>query len=195
VLWHCWLGSRKGIRPVENGGWWRWALVGPDGVAPSQMVSVSASINLPLHYEVQVLFWHRLTRVVPEKSHKTVVCVCVFVCWYSFLIQLTVGGWVGLDGGLHIQIVYQQMVTNLSINQAQCRVVMFTCTMPVLPLRHSQTTHWAAFSLCWRRSLLKCSSQRPDWYNNIKHTKHIQWLKLKWQLQYNKIKTHTMIKT
>jgi len=27
VLWHCWLGDRKGIRPVKNGGWWRWALV------------------------------------------------------------------------------------------------------------------------------------------------------------------------
>ena len=30
------------------GGWWRWALVSPDGVA-SQMVGVSASVNLPLH--------------------------------------------------------------------------------------------------------------------------------------------------
>ena len=34
-------------------GWWRWALVSPDGVAPSQMVSVSASVNLPLHRKVQ----------------------------------------------------------------------------------------------------------------------------------------------
>ena len=47
------LGGRKGIWPVKNGGWWRWALVSPDGVAPSQMVSVSASVNLPLHHKVQ----------------------------------------------------------------------------------------------------------------------------------------------
>jgi len=53
VLWHCWLGSRKGIRPVKNGWWWRWALVSPDGVAPSRMVGVSASVNLPLHHKVQ----------------------------------------------------------------------------------------------------------------------------------------------
>ena len=33
------------------GGWWRWALVSPDGVAPSQMVGVSASVNLPLHHK------------------------------------------------------------------------------------------------------------------------------------------------
>jgi len=35
------------------GGWWRWALVRLDGVAPSRMVSVSASVNLPLHHKVQ----------------------------------------------------------------------------------------------------------------------------------------------
>jgi len=42
------------MRPVKSmGGWWRWALVSPDGVAPSRMVCVSASANLPLHYKVQ----------------------------------------------------------------------------------------------------------------------------------------------
>jgi len=35
------------------GGWWRWALVSPDGVAPSRMVNVSASVNLPMHHKVQ----------------------------------------------------------------------------------------------------------------------------------------------
>jgi len=34
-------------------GWWRWALVSPDGVAPSRMVGVSASVNLPLHHKAQ----------------------------------------------------------------------------------------------------------------------------------------------
>jgi len=47
------LGGRKGIRPVKNGGWWRWALVSLDGVVPSQMVGVSASVNLPLRHKVQ----------------------------------------------------------------------------------------------------------------------------------------------
>ena len=42
------------MRPVKNmGGWWRWAQVSLDGVAPSQMVGVSASVNLPLHHRVQ----------------------------------------------------------------------------------------------------------------------------------------------
>jgi len=39
------------------GGWWRWALVSPDGVAPSRMVGVSASVNLPLHHKVQKFFF------------------------------------------------------------------------------------------------------------------------------------------
>jgi len=47
------LGSRKGIQPVKDGGWWRWALVSPDGVAPSRTAGVSASVNLPLHHKVE----------------------------------------------------------------------------------------------------------------------------------------------
>ena len=53
MLCHCWLGGRKDIRPVKKGGWWRWALVSQVGVAPSRMVGVSASVNLPLHHKVQ----------------------------------------------------------------------------------------------------------------------------------------------
>jgi len=47
------LGGRKGIRPVKMGGWWSWALISPDGVAPSRVIGVSASINLSLHHKVQ----------------------------------------------------------------------------------------------------------------------------------------------
>ena len=79
MLGCCWLGGRKGNQPVKNmGGWWRWSLVSPDGVAPSLLVSVSASVNLPLHHKVQipeVLFWQRLTQVVPKKGRKMVVVV------------------------------------------------------------------------------------------------------------------------
>ena len=84
--WYCWLGGRKGIRPAKM-GWWRWALVSPDGVAPSRMVGVSASVNLPLHHKVQKFSsgtgspgWSR------KKGRKTVVvCVCVLVvCLVSY---------------------------------------------------------------------------------------------------------------
>ena len=47
------VGRQEGHPACKNGGWWRWALVSPDGVAPSRMVGVSASVNLPLHHKVQ----------------------------------------------------------------------------------------------------------------------------------------------
>jgi len=63
-------------------GWWRWALVSPDGVALSRMVGVSASVNVPLHHKVQNFSsgtgshgWSR------KKGHKTVVE------WYDLIIE------------------------------------------------------------------------------------------------------------
>jgi len=60
------------------GGWWRWALVSLDGVAPSRIVGVSASVNLPLHHKVQKFSsgtgspgWSQ------KKGRKTVVVLAV----------------------------------------------------------------------------------------------------------------------
>jgi len=64
----------------KMGEWWRWALLSPDGVVPSQMVGVSASVNLPLHHKVQKFSsgtgspgWSR------KKGRKMVMCVCVLL--------------------------------------------------------------------------------------------------------------------
>jgi len=48
------VGLQEG-HPAQKkmGRWWRRALVSPDGVTPSRMVGVSASVNLSLHHEVQ----------------------------------------------------------------------------------------------------------------------------------------------
>ena len=73
------------------GRWWRWALVSPDGVAPSQMVSVSASVNLPLHYKVQKFSsgtgsprWSR------KKGRKTVVWCGIYAMGQHWSISLSV---------------------------------------------------------------------------------------------------------
>ena len=57
-------------------GWWRSALISVGGVAPSWMVSLSASVNLPLHHKVRKFSygtgspgWFR------KKGRKTVVVV------------------------------------------------------------------------------------------------------------------------
>ena len=62
-------------------GWWRWAMFSPYGVAPSWIVCVSSSVNLPLHHKVQKFSsgigspgWSR------KKGRKTAVVVVV---WYG----------------------------------------------------------------------------------------------------------------
>jgi len=65
------------------GACWRWALATPDGVAPSRMFDVSASVNLPLHRKVQQFqkfssgtgspWWSR------KKGRKMVVVLVVWI--------------------------------------------------------------------------------------------------------------------
>ena len=69
-----WAAGRASGPSKNMGGWWRWALLSPDGVAPSQMVGVPACVNLLLYHEVQKFpsgtgspGWSR------KKSRKTVV--------------------------------------------------------------------------------------------------------------------------
>jgi len=71
------VGQQEGHPTCKKWGWWRLALVSPDGVAPNQLVGVSASVGLPLLHKVQKFSsgtgshgWSR------EKGRKMVVCVC-----------------------------------------------------------------------------------------------------------------------
>ena len=48
------VGRQEGRPACKNmEGWWRWALVSPDGVVPSRIICVFASVNLPLHRKVR----------------------------------------------------------------------------------------------------------------------------------------------
>ena len=82
VLWRCWLGGRKGIRPVKklSSGVLAWLSVWSEVqtcIWPScchchslSLASVKSRLVLP--------FWYRLTRVVPDKGPLNgCVCVCV----------------------------------------------------------------------------------------------------------------------
>jgi len=82
------VGRQQGHLACKNiGGWWKWALVSPDGVAPSRMFGVSASVNLPLHHKVQKFSSGTgspgLSR---KKGRKTVVCVVLIVNTYRTVI-------------------------------------------------------------------------------------------------------------
>jgi len=78
-LWHCLLGGRKGIRPVENsGGMLAWLSVWSEVqtcISPSgchchslSLASVKSRLVLP--------FWYRLTWVVPDKGPLN-GCMCI----------------------------------------------------------------------------------------------------------------------
>jgi len=68
------VGRRKHIEPVKNGGWWQWSLVSPDRVTPSQMVCMSASVNLSLHHKVHIFSSQTSSPgLSSQKGRKTVV--------------------------------------------------------------------------------------------------------------------------
>ena len=60
-------------------GWWGWALVGPDGVALSRMVGVSASVNLPLHHGVQEFSSGTGSPGWSRKKGRKAVVVCIYL--------------------------------------------------------------------------------------------------------------------
>jgi len=66
------------------GGWWRWALISPDGVAPSRMVGVFASVDLLLHHKVQRFSFGTGS---PEWSQKKAVKWLCGVCSESSTIR------------------------------------------------------------------------------------------------------------
>ena len=86
VLWHCWLGGRKGCKKLSGGvlAWLSvWSevqtCIWPNGCHchSLSLASIKSRLVLP--------FWYRLTRVVPEKGPLN-GCVCVYVRNLSILI-------------------------------------------------------------------------------------------------------------
>jgi len=63
---------------VWQKGWWRWTLVSPDGVAPSRIVCVSASVNLPLHHKVQKFSSGTRSSAWSRKNGRKMVVVVVW---------------------------------------------------------------------------------------------------------------------
>ena len=82
VLWRCWLGSRKGIRPIKNWvvGCWHGYLSGARCRLAYCPADTTATHCLLLQWNPDwfLPFWYWLTRVVPEKGPLNgCVCVCV----------------------------------------------------------------------------------------------------------------------
>ena len=91
VLWRCWFGGRKGIRPVKNlsGGVLAWLSLWSEVqtcIWPSwchchslSLASVKSRLVLP--------FWYGLTWVVPGQRAVKWVCVCVCVSTPNYYLS------------------------------------------------------------------------------------------------------------
>ena len=80
VLWHCWLGGRKGIRPVKNLSnevlaWFSVLGEVQTCISPGWCHCHSLSLA-PVKSRLVLPFWYRLTRVDPDRGPLN-GCVCV----------------------------------------------------------------------------------------------------------------------
>ena len=94
MLWRCWLGGRKDIRPVKNlsGEVLAWLSVWSEVqtcIWPSWYHGHCHSLSLAsVKSRLVFPFWYRLTRVVLEKWPLN-GCVCVCVCAILQIYALT----------------------------------------------------------------------------------------------------------
>jgi len=71
LVWQHVVSCKRGLK---TGGWWRWALLSPDGVVPSWMASVSASVSLPSTINPKRSSGTGSPGWSRKKDHKTVYC-------------------------------------------------------------------------------------------------------------------------
>ena len=85
VLWRCWLGGRKGIRPVKNWavGCWRGICLewGAD-LHMSQLMSLPLTVSCFSKIQIGFAFLVPAHLGSPGKRAVKRVCVCVCVCCY-----------------------------------------------------------------------------------------------------------------
>jgi len=121
VLWHCWLGGRKGIRPVRklSGGCWCSYLSGASAdLHIAQLMPLPLTVSCFSKIQIGFTFWHRLTWVVVDKGPLN-GCVCV----YRSTCELEQEDFIGakfycphalVDGNQHIRIREKTALSTLS---------------------------------------------------------------------------------
>ena len=85
VLWRCWLGSRKGIRPVKKLEWWGAGIVicleRGAVLHMAQLMPLPLTISCSSKIQIGFTFLVPAYPGSPGKSAVKWVCVCVCVCW------------------------------------------------------------------------------------------------------------------
>ena len=88
VLWRCWLGSRKAIRPVKTGWWGADVVMCLERGADLHMAQL---MPLPLTVfcfsKIQIGFTFLVPAYPGIPGKRAVKCECVCVCYYSFTVS------------------------------------------------------------------------------------------------------------
>jgi len=132
MLWHCWLGSRKGIRSVKNWvvGCWcgyrsgvRCKLDGWCHCYSLSLASVKSRLVLP--------FWYRLTWAVLDKGPLN-RCVCVW--WFQVCLRVVPLCVLVFNKPLRIAPIYMPSDQKMSIQKHACS--QYTCARRACTCTH-----------------------------------------------------------
>ena len=96
VLWRCWLGGRKGIRPVKNLEWWSTGMViclkRDADLHVAQLMPLPLTISCFSKIQIGFTFLVPAHLGSPGKRAIKRVCVCVYLhvrnilaCWYMLI--------------------------------------------------------------------------------------------------------------
>ena len=85
VLWRCWLGDRKGIRPVKNWvvGCWHGCLERDADLHMAQLMPLPLTVSCFRKIQIGFTFLVPAHPGRPRKGAVKWVCVCVCVCRMS----------------------------------------------------------------------------------------------------------------
>ena len=88
VLWRCWLGGRKGIRPVKKTEWWGTGMVicleWDADLHMAQLMPLPLTVSC--FSKIQIGFTFLVPAHPGSPGKRAVVCVCVCVCvFFSYV--------------------------------------------------------------------------------------------------------------
>ena len=132
VLWCCWLGGRKGIRPVES-QWWGAGIVicleQDAELHTTQLMPLPLTVSCFSKIQIVLPFRYWLTWVVPAKGPLN-GCVCV---WGQVQVVL----WLFLSHGFSIKYIHLFIHANCLCSEAASKATP-ACATPSQPIQHWQ---------------------------------------------------------
>ena len=91
VFWRCWMGDRKGIRPVKTERWGAGVVICPErgaGLHMAHLMPLPLTVSCFSKSQIGLPFWYRFTRVVPDKGPLNGCRVCMYECMNCVCVSL-----------------------------------------------------------------------------------------------------------